>query len=268
MNDRSFMELGLGKVMHARTRPNAHRFLYPVFCLRIPVRALAMLQKKNNYLFAVDRPALLSFFSRDHGDRSGELMQWLTTELAKAGMSLPDGAIWLQTMPRVLGYGFNPVSFWYMHDSRGALRAILAEVNNTFGEHHQYLLCAPDQQSITEATPLICRKEFHVSPFCRVGGHYRFRYCGNGAHHRMEIDYFDEASSSQPLIATAIAYRSLPATDRQLWGALCRMPFLTLGVMFRIHVQALKLWMKKTPFYSKPVPPPHSLTSNKKEFRQ
>ncbi|WP_293779639.1 DUF1365 domain-containing protein [uncultured Oxalicibacterium sp.] len=264
MNDRAVMEIGIGEVMHARTRPSRHRFAYPIFCLRIPLHALEAIRKKNNWLFSLNRRGLLAFFERDHGDRQGDLRRWIAGVVNDAGLKLPDGEIWLQAMPRVLGYVFNPVSFWYLHDRDGHLRLILAEVNNTFGEHHQYLLCAEGNAPITASTSLICSKNFHVSPFCKVGGHYRFRYQGENGRHRMAIDYFDEVEEHHPLIVTSIDLQTSPATDSNLLKVFCQMPLLTLGVVVRIHVQALRLWIKKIPFYSKPAPPYHSLTRNQR----
>lgn len=269
MTEAASIWVGEGQVMHTRTRPAHHHFIYPVFCLRIPLRQLATLRTQSHWLFGINRRRLLSFHERDHADKQphgqGNLIGWLEEQLSAANMTLPTGEIWLQTMPRVLGYVFNPVSFWYMHDQEGGLRAILAAVNNTFGEHHQYLLSAEDHGPITSDTPLLCRKAFHVSPFCNVSGHYRFRYHGHGNRHLMAIDYFDDDEHTQPLIATSISCQYKPATQRHLFMAFCRMPLLTLGVVFRIHWQALQLWLKKTPFYRKPVPPFNSLTHNQRK---
>lgn len=257
------LQLGLGEVMHRRTRPAVHAFIYPVFCLRIDLRRLD--QIKSHSLFGLDCWRPLAFYRRDHGDGSGDLLGWLQEQVASAGLSMPDGEIWLQAFPRVMGYVFNPVSFWYLHDRDGSLRMILAAVNNTFGEHHQYLLMAEHGQAIDADTRLICRKAFHVSPFCQVTGYYAFRYLGLGQSHAMSVDYFEDDTPQQALIATEIRVQTQPASRRNLLVAWARMPMLTLGVVWRIHWQALRLWLKHIPYHKKPAPPGTSLSFNQRK---
>lgn len=230
-------------VMHERLRPVRHRFVYPVFCLRLNLDALPHLRR---WWFGVDRLRLLSLRRRDYGPRDGsELAPWMRASLREAGLAA-DGEIWLQTFPRVLGYAFNPVSFWLCHDRSGDLRALLAEVNNTFGEHHAYLLAAPDGGPIEPATVLHCRKVLHVSPFCRVEGGYQFRVRTTPDTAFVGITYHD---ADGPLIRTAIGGRLLPFTAGPVLGALCRQPWMALAVIVRIHWQALRLWRRKVPFY-------------------
>eukprot|EP01037_Dinobryon_pediforme_P019287 gene19287-19681_t len=120
-----------GQVMHERLRPVHHRFVYPVFCVRLN---LARLAEAGNIWFGIDRRRLMSLRMRDYGPRDGSSLDaWMRLQLSQAGLPA-DGEIWLQTFPRVFGIVFNPVSFWYCHDSNGVLRAVLAEVNNTFGQ--------------------------------------------------------------------------------------------------------------------------------------
>ncbi|MEN9476721.1 MAG: hypothetical protein RLZZ300_862, partial [Pseudomonadota bacterium] len=129
-------QLCLGHVMHRRLRPAVNAFVYPVFYVQLPVRDLAA---ADCGIFSVDQRNLLSFRSQDHGPRDGSpLLPWIENLLREHGLPA-DGDIVLQTFPRVLGYVFNPVSFWYCHDRSGALIAILAEVNNTFGGSYSYL---------------------------------------------------------------------------------------------------------------------------------
>lgn len=243
-------KLCLGHVMHRRLRPAVNAFVYPVFYVQLPVRDLASAQCA---LFSIDRRNLLSFHSRDHGQRDGSpLLPWIEALLAEHGLP-NDGEIVLQTFPRVLGFVFNPVSFWYCHDRSGQRVAILAEVNNTFGGTHSYLLHRRGEP-LADGDELSAEKCFHVSPFNDIAGGYRFRFQLEQAMQRCRIDY-DDAEGE--LLLTAIAGRPQPWSAVALLKALLRMPFLTLGVVARIHWQALRLWLKGVPFRgAHPVPRP------------
>ncbi len=244
------LRLYFGHVMHRRMRPVAHVFHYPVFYFRLRLQDLDSAQYP---LVALDRFSLFSFHRADHGPRDGSpLLPWIRELLASEGVAA-DGEIWLQTFPRVLGYVFNPVSFWYCHDRTGALRAVLAEVNNTFGEHHNYLLVAPEGTCIGGGQTLVARKVFHVSPFMAVRGHYRFRFREHGdGRNTVRIDHADDEGD---LLLTAIAGHAVPASTRALLRAFFAYPLQSAGVILRIHWQALQLWLKRVPFFTKPVPP-------------
>lgn len=235
-------QLLVGHVMHRRLRPVTHAFVYPVFYLRLPLQGLASCSRG---IFSVDRANLLSFRTGDHGARDGSpLLPWIQARLRERDLP-DDGTIILQTMPRVCGFVFNPVSFWFCHDRSGALVAVLAEVNNTFGGTHSYLLHNPDGAPLADGQVLRSEKRFHVSPFCAVAGGYRFRFFLDRAVPRACIDYDD---AEGPLLLTSISGRSLPITSGRLLLAFLRMPLLTFGVVARIHWQALKLWLKGVPF--------------------
>jgi uncharacterized protein len=235
-------ELLIGHVMHRRLRPAVNAFAYPVFFVRLP---LARLADADNALFRIDRPGLMSFQQKDHGPRDGSpLLPWIQGLLRHHGLP-DDGEVVLQTFPRVLGYVFNPVSFWYCRNREGELIAVLAEVSNTFGGHHEYLLFNPDRSPLRDGQQLRADKQFHVSPFCEVEGSYRFRFLVREQRIVAHIDY---DNSEGPLLLTAISGRVRPWRTAALLGALLHMPLLTLGVIARIHWQALKLWIKGVPF--------------------
>jgi DUF1365 family protein len=154
----------------------------------------------------------------------------------------------------VLGFTFKPVSFWYCHRTDATLRAVVVEVNNTFGERHCYLLDAPAFGVEQRAA-----KVFHVSPFCPVEGGYRFRFMVTPDRSRTvaRID-FDDAQG--PLIETSVSGALLPLNRQTVRRALWRYPAMTLGVVARIHWQAVKLFLKKVRFFGKPPPPSHFIT--------
>ncbi|MTV39834.1 DUF1365 domain-containing protein [Duganella radicis] len=243
------------RVMHARLRPVLNRFVYPVFYVRLN---LARLEECQSRWFGVDRRRPLSLRTRDYGPRDGSsLEQWMRAQLAAHHIAA-DGEIWLQTFPRVFGYAFNPVSFWHCHDAAGQLRAVLAEVNNTFGETHCYLL------HIGADGTAICVKQMHVSPFCPLTGGYRFRFHLAGARPRTGIDYHDDQGL---LIRTTLSGRAEPLRDRTLAMALLRYPLLGLGVVLRIHWQALRLWIKGVPLFRKPPRPATHITVHEEPLR-
>ncbi|MFM0308195.1 DUF1365 domain-containing protein [Paraburkholderia sp. RL17-383-BIF-A] len=235
-----------GKVMHERLRPKHHRFIYPVFYVRCDLDRLSSLESG---WFGIDRWRPLSLYQRDHGPRDGsDLATWMRAQLSAAGIAEANGRIWLQAFPRVFGYAFNPVSFWFCHDRDGRLRALLAEVRNTFGERHSYLLSAEGNAPITADTRLVCRKVLHVSPFCRVEGGYTFRVKEARNSASVSIDYRD---ADGLLIRTALGGRLTPLTRASALAALLRQPLLTVGVVAKIHWQALRLALKKAPLYGK-----------------
>ncbi|MFZ6719183.1 DUF1365 domain-containing protein [Undibacterium sp. Ji49W] len=263
-----------GEVMHLRMRPAKNAFRYGVFFMRIPLRALASGKPvSKSRLFSINRFNLLSFHERDHGDGKQALTAWLDQLLNTEGIHDADGEIWLQCFPRVFGYVFNPVSFWFCHRADGKLRAIVCEVRNTFGEKHLYLLENGD--NLANGEELSAKKIFHVSPFCKVEGGYRFRFVQTGQQiatttpdqqseqeihikkHLARIDYDD---AHGPLLLTSIAGVERDFTDRRIVQVMLRYPFMTLGVMLRIHLQALRLWIKRVPFISKPIPPTEELS--------
>ena len=246
-------QLFVGRVMHSRVRPVRNRFSYPVFFVRLPLRAL---NAANNAVFSVDRFNLLQFNTRDHGPRDGsDLLLWIQSLLREHGLPA-DGDITLQCFPRVLGYVFNPVSFWFCHDSNKNLIAVLAEVRNTFGQHYCYLLRNKDGGAIEAGQPLLAEKVFHVSPFCKIEGTYHFSFHLDQADPLVCIDYHD---ADGPLLLTSIQGTAMPWSSAALLSTLLKMPFLTLGVMLRIHWQALNLWRKGVPFYG--ANPPQLISS-------
>jgi DUF1365 family protein len=135
------------------------------------------------------------------------------------------------------------------------LRAIVAEVNNTFGERHCYLLNQP-----AYGRELLAPKVFHVSPFCAVQGQYRFRFMRTEGEHPRTVARIDHDDVSGPLIQTSVSGELSPLTRGQLIRAFWRYPLLTWGVVFRIHLHALALWLKRVRFFHKPPPPADFVT--------
>lgn len=245
-----------GEIAHRRTRPVVNAFRYPGFCLRLPLSRLDELPSRG---IAWNARGVVSFHDRDHGPCDGTpLLPWIRAILAREGIEA-DGEIVLHAFPRMLGYAFKPVSFWIARDRDGAVRAILAEVHNTFGERHDYLLAHGDGRPIAAGERLEARKVFHVSPFCEVKGSYAFRFHAGAARWLARIDHHDD-DSGVPLLETWISGRAEPLDVPGVRSLLLRFGAFTLGVIVRIHWQAVKLAWKRVPFFTKPAPPAAALS--------
>lgn len=256
-------QLCFGQVRHKRLRPALHAFAYPAFYVRLPLRSMGQ-SGFGAAFFSRNRANLLSFHDCDHGDGQRSLLDWLSAMLRSQGVLDADGEIWLQTMPRVFGFVFNPVSFWFCHRQNGDLRAVLVDVRNTFGERHFYLL---DQAGapITNGQCLSARKVFHVSPFCQVEGSYHFRFMrvlrpAGSELRESAVAVIDYDDASGPLLQTSLSGTACAIDQRSVLRAVLGFPMMTLLVVVRIHWQALKLWLKRVPFFSKPALPSHQVT--------
>ena len=249
--------LGFGQVRHARLKPKAHAFAYPTYFLLLPMRHM---QAHGGGALAVNRPAALSFHDADHGDgrgpQDGGSLGWLLALLAREGIDDANGEVWLHCYPRVLGYAFKPVSFWYCHRQDDSLRAIVVEVNNTFGERHGYVL--PEPQWCVAQT---AAKVFHVSPFCPIEGVYRFRFMrkrrAQGERTVVRIDHDD---AQGPLLQTSVSGHLVPVSAQAIRRAVWQYPLMTWGVIVHIHWQAFKLWWQGIPYVPKPKRPPDFVT--------
>ena len=244
----------VGDVVHERFRPANHKFTYPLFCLRIPLGKLSDVAQH----MAVNRPGFVSFQERDHGARDGSsALAWIQKILTENGIATSAESqieVDLHSFPRMLGYVFNPVSFWVCRrPATGAdeVCAVLVEVNNTFGQSHSYLLTPSNGRAIQSGELLKTTKQLHVSPFNEVRGGYRFRFNFGADHWMARIDYYDDVESDGPSLHTHISGATEPLTRANLRRAAARFPLQTLAVVARIHWHALRLWAKRVPFLGK-----------------
>jgi len=224
-----------GLVVHQRLRPKQHRLAYRVFSLLIDLDELDAM-KSGLRLLRVDRPGLLSFHQKDHGDGK-DLRAWIASQLQASGIDA-DGPVRLLCYPRMLGYVFNPLSVYYCHDRDETLRAIIYEVHNTHGERHAYVLPAGEA---TETVRHYCDKSFFVSPFMPMQCRYNFVIRQPGDSVQVLIN---EDDADGPLLKASFTGKRTPLTDAALVKALLSHPLMTFKVTAGIHFEAIKLVLK------------------------
>lgn len=243
-----------GPVFHRRGRPRPHALRYRVFMLLLDLDELPDLLARLR-LLRPGRRGLLSFEPTDHGDRQArDLRPYIAERLAQAGIE-GGGPVRLLCMPRILGYGFNPLSLYFCHDRHGGLSAILYEVRNTFGQRHGYLIATPEDggDAVRQTAP----KRFYVSPFMDMDLTYRFTVAPPGDEVRVLVDVHDAEGL---LLSAGFAGRRSPLTDAGLLSAWLRHPLLSFGVMAAIHWEALKIFAKGVNLRPRPPAPDHSIT--------
>lgn len=237
-------------VTHTRTRPRAHRLRYRAAFLLVDVEAMPKLR-----LLSRNRANLFSLRAEDYGAGARDLAGYVRGVLAEAGLGAAGARIRLLTMPRCLGYGFNPLSLYLCADATGALRAVLYEVNNTFGQRHNYLVAVDP----ADGSPLrhSCDKAFFVSPFMDMELRYRFSLHAPDEALGLHIAVED---ADGVLLRATMAGRRRALTDAALLGMACRLPFLGLKVIAAIHWEALKLWRKGLRLRPRPDAPRDTVT--------
>jgi uncharacterized protein len=227
-----------GHVVHQRTRPKRHRLRYSVFYMALDLEQ-APAAGAGLRFFSVNRFNLFSFHERDHGDGSSfPLLEQIRVKLRAAELDT-GGAVVLMTMPRVLGYAFNPLSLYFCYREDGGVATILYEVNNTFGQRHTYLIPA-----VLDAEGLVRQesaKSLYVSPFLETDMNYAFVVAPPNK--RVAISITARDAEGPVLVARLLADR-IPLEDGTLLRALFAYPFLTLKVVAAIHWEALWLWLK------------------------
>lgn len=242
-----------GQTFHGRRGPVTNRFTYGVDYVLFDAETAVATPR----LMSRNRRNIASLSDRDHGGAPGQGKgaAWVREVLAAHQMEgVTNGPMQLLTQPRVLGHLFNPVSFWLCHDADGGLRAVIAEVNNTYGDRHSYLCVKPDRSVIQASDELHAQKIFYVSPFQPVEGRYAFHFEITSEKVNIRILYRqDSEAPNAGLVATLTGARK-PLTNRAILGAMVgRMG--SRRVLALIHWQALKLWWLGAKFRTRPEPP-------------
>jgi uncharacterized protein len=234
------------ETFHGRKGPIRNDFRYSVdYLLLDPAKA------KGTALFSRNARNLMSLHDTDHGGAPGQGrgVDW-AREILVAHSIFADRVL-LLAQPRLLGHVFNPVSFWLAYDHLGHLRAVIAEVSNTYGDRHSYICYREDRGKITRENTIEAQKIFHVSPFQPVTGTYAFRFDIRPERIGIWIDY---TTADGGVLTNLIGPRE-PLTNRGILASAFRRPFGSRRVLALIHWQALKLWFKRAKFNTRPAPP-------------
>lgn len=243
-----------GSVMHHRLRPKEHRLRYSIFYLLLGLDEIDALASKLR-LFSHNRFNLFSFHDRDHGESGPmSLRDRIERHLQEAGIDF-GGPIQLLTMPRILGYAFNPLSIYFCHRHDGSLSAIFYEVNNTFGQRHNYLI--PVSSGAKGPIRQESQKSFYVSPFMTTDMVYTFSVVPPGEDLAVSIIGRDDAG---PLIVAKLTAARQDLTDASLARAFCAYPLMTIKVIAGIYWEALLIWLKGIRLQHRPLPPDRPVT--------
>lgn len=244
-----------GHVTHTRLRPKGHKLAYKIYSLLLDLDELEALDGKLK-LFSLDRFNLFSFYRQDRGDgSSAPLREQVERAMDAAGVMPDGGAVRLLTMPRILGWAFNPLSVFFCYNRGGDLVAILWEVDNTFRQRHGYLI--PVENDSNGRIVQSCDKAFYVSPFMDMKLRYEFEVSPPKDKLSIRINSFDD----EGLVMTARHLaRRIELTDAALLRAFFSIPFLTLKVVGGIHWEALKIWLKGIGLRKRPQPPREPIT--------
>lgn len=228
-----------GEVVHVRRKPVLHRLKYRIFMGLFDLDELPALSRKL-WLLGHNRAALIGFHDRDHGAGSVlPLRPQVEQALADAGIPAPGGPIRILCMPRLLGYVFNPISVFFCYDTGDHLRAIVHEVNNTFGERHFYAL--PADAGADGLVRQECAKNFRVSPFLPMDMDYGFAVAPPAERTSVTIT---AQRDGEDVLTAWFAGKRRPLTDANLFYEWLRHPAMTFKVIAGIHWEALFLWRK------------------------
>jgi DUF1365 family protein len=251
-----------GIVTHRRLGGPAHRFGYPIYMFLLDLDELDRLDGTLR-LWGRNRRRVTSFRDSDHfRDGSRTVLDNLRAAVEGEGHEWPGGQVLLLTHCRVIGYVFNPVSFYYCFDRDGRLGVVVAEVNNTFGDRHAYVLPAADALPPGPTGGVVPsrfawkeKKVMHVSPFFPLDGSYLWQFSLPGERLDVRIDV---TVRGERTFTAALALTRQELSDAAIARALVRYPLVTAKVIGAIHWEALKLWWKGAPFHPQPAYDPEA----------
>jgi uncharacterized protein len=251
-----------GWIVHRRRVPVAHTFRYRLSLMFVDLAELPALGRELAPLWAFDRRALITLRRRDYfGDPTSTLDESVRELVEQRTGKRPGGAIRLLTGPRLAGYSFNPASFYYCHDTAGAVTHVVAEVTNTpWLERHCYVLSIPHgpHGEAADAQQLMTPKELHVSPFFGMDQLYRWDLAMPGERLSIGITNYE---NDEAVFDAQLALSRVPLTRSTLLRAVVAPPLAAFRVTAAIYFQALRLRLKGAPYHSHPSTVPSGLAT-------
>jgi DUF1365 family protein len=241
----------VGDVSHYREQPHRHGFNYSLFMMYLDLDELPGLFKPF-LLWSATHPALAWFRRQDHmGDPAVSLKQSVQALIFSETGKRHNGPVRLLTHLRYMGHCMNPVSFYYCWDETdNRLEYIVAEVHNTpWKETHCYVLNCQGADMDEGAFRFCFDKKFHVSPFMDMCQQYQWCLSTPGYQLRVDMDSFEDELK---MFNAGMCLERKPINQFSLARVLVDFPLMTMKVVTAIYWQALKLWIRKTPFYSHP----------------
>ncbi len=233
-------------VMHSRRELTENKFYYRYFMFFIDLDEIDTLASKLS-LFSRNRFNVFSFRDRDHlaFEKPG-VKENILRYLEENGVKEKIGRIMLLTNVATFGYNFNPVSFYFCYDNEGTPLCVVPEVGNTFGELKPFFIGKEDFNG--ERFTSRMQKNFYVSPFIQHDVYFDFRLTPPNEKLNIEIDDYKE---NRKIFITRLNGQKKPLTDLNLFIYSLKYPLVTVKVIAAIHWQAVKLLIKKIPYFRK-----------------